>query len=146
MNVPEHRFMKQLEKDTKALCPDLVWFRHSDSLMLGVPDVEVGYKARTTWLEIKWLELPKKHSTLVDVRKMLRPGQLNFLQERRRVGIPGWIIIGSDLGPIVLRPSEAQEPRTVKELAGRVWHYRHEGKMDFRYLLIYDDWPPNHLT
>lgn len=135
MKLHEHQYMKRLERDTRSLCPGIVWFRHTEALLLGVPDVEVAYFSRTTWLEIKWLELPKRADTPIYISKLMRPGQLRFLLDRVLVGVTAFIVVGSELGTLVFRPTEAQELRTASELAGKVWPYSEGKQIDLRPLL-----------
>lgn len=80
----EKELWKWLSKASKAAGPDLHMERIENSLSAGTPDVELCYKGRTAWIELKTAERPVRDGT--PVRFPTRPEQVEWMNTRGKAG------------------------------------------------------------
>jgi hypothetical protein len=108
MTNNETKFLKKVRDATlhdltqRDIAP--LWQRHSDLFFAGIADVEIVVRTtQTTWVEFKWVNLPVRPDTLVQLtgRGALEELQRHFLLERIQRGVRGMVVYGSDEGAYV---------------------------------------------
>lgn len=72
----------------------------------GTADSWYSGNKRDLWIEWKWVELPKRPDTMIDITAGKKPSlsvlQQDWIAKRRAEGRDVWIIIGSAEGGMVL--------------------------------------------
>jgi hypothetical protein len=96
--------------------------RHEDELSNSVPDVSYGIRGRDGWIELKTIEAwPKRESTKINLPH-LRPGQVNWIEDRARNGNGRcWLLL-----MVGATPGDAEwllfPPDHVRAVYNRAWN------------------------
>lgn len=93
----------------------------------GTPDYWYSAK-RDLWVEWKYIVLPKRDGTLVDVGSELSPLQQLWIDSRRREGRDVWVIAGSKDGGIIFQTGPI--PTMPTEMFRRLCSPRHSLALD----------------
>ncbi len=72
-----------------------------NSMQNGVPDCYFSGSKRDIWIEVKWVKLPKRDTTLIDVG--LSELQKRWLAGRFKEGRKVAVVVGSSQGCCILR-------------------------------------------
>lgn len=71
----------------------------------GVADSWYSGRRADLWIEWKWVDLPKRDDTLIDITAGKKPSlsalQKDWITERRAEGRNVWVVIGSDAGGLM---------------------------------------------
>lgn len=71
----------------------------------GTADSWYSGTKRDLWVEWKWVELPKRYDTLIDITAGKKPSlsmlQQHWIRDRRTEGRNVWVIVGSKIGGMV---------------------------------------------
>lgn len=135
MSGPENTFIHSVHKHLpyeEAGGP--YHMKNNNMYNSGIADCWYSGK-RDLWIEWKFVEVPKRDDTLIDLHRGKKPAmsvlQRNWLRDRRKEGRNVWVGIGSKDGGILLTIPEAWEhpftakhfrtwTKTRKELAGEI--------------------------
>src|SRR5271155_3409898 len=92
----EAALVKRIVEYVKGnLAGPVVVLKHHDRVTAGIADLSVCYRARTSWLEVKYLERPELRGA---ARKAFDPRQLASLFRLAQTGVPVRYVIGYPLG------------------------------------------------
>ena len=101
----EHGFVKSI---TRKLPKEIYVWKIQAMMNNGLPDLYFSGIAGDLWLEVKFIKLPKRDTTLI------KPGlselQLNWLTKRYKEGRSVALLIGSDEGCYVQQHPSFDKP------------------------------------
>ena len=89
---PETRYTNRVRKLLKTAFPEVVIVKHSDKFQGGIADLHVVTPwARTVWIEFKYIPsiATKRKGKLTDLQHL-------FLVEHWDVGVPAYVLLGTD--------------------------------------------------
>lgn len=117
----EHSFRKSFEGGLK---PSLNWsWKIHDSFAGGVPDSYYEGMKQDLWVEYKWVNLPKRDSTIIDLSnpdKYLSKLQQLWLVRRHELGRNDAIVIaGHSEGVTIFKNLEWKTPLTKQEFIAK---------------------------
>jgi len=101
MSGPENTFIASVHRH---LCPSLYKMKNHNQYNGGIPDVWYSGSKSDLWVEYKFVILPKKDDTLIDLvggkNPILSELQQHWLKNRHAEGRHVSVIMGSQLGGV----------------------------------------------
>lgn len=111
---PETRFIASIHK----LLPPVDEFyrmKNHNEYNAGIADCWYSGK-RDLWVEYKWVDLPARASTIIDITAGKKPSlsklQAEWIEQRRSEGRNVWIVIGSSVGGLMF--THNMEPYPIR--------------------------------
>lgn len=111
---PENTFISSVHKH---LCPTVYRMKTNNPYVAGIPDCYYSGKKGELWVEYKFIVIPKRETTLIEVN--LSALQTAWLQGRHDEGRNVAIIVGSSEGGVVLNAYDTR-PITPKDFRVRI--------------------------
>jgi hypothetical protein len=114
MSGPENTFTASVHRH---LPPDLYRMKTHNPYISGPADVWYSGSKRDLWVEYKFLAVPKRPTTVIDLTAGKDPAlsvlQQDWLNERYAEGRNVWVIVGCKAGGVLLKDKDWMQPRTV---------------------------------
>lgn len=131
---PENTFIRSVNK---YVPPDIYRMKNHNQYNGGIADVWYSGVKRDLWVEYKFIEIPVRGTTVIDLVGGKDPAishlQQEWLRSRHEEGRNVWVIVGSKSGGVVFsnleweRPTKAQNFReslgTRQVLGGIITRY-----------------------
>lgn len=115
---PENTFIASVHRH---LPEGLYHMKNHNQYNGGIADVWYSGKRRDLWVEYKYLELPKRASTLIDLVAGRNPPlshlQQEWLDARSREGRNVWVVVGTKSGGVVYPDRSWNDACTAEEFA-----------------------------
>ena len=103
MSGPENTFIASVHRH---LSDEVYRMKNHNQYNGGIPDVWYSGSKADLWVEYKFITLPKKDDTLIDLTALknpiLSPLQQQWLAERHKEGRNVVVVVGSKLGGVWL--------------------------------------------
>lgn len=99
----------------KHLPPSVYHLKMHNQYVGGPADVWYSGVANDLWIEYKFIEVPKRVTTLIDIESEFSPLQLDWLESRHKEGRNIRAIIGSKLGGVMLNSHTWRQPIFPKD-------------------------------
>jgi hypothetical protein len=101
---PETRFIASIHKHLPPV-DQFYRMKNNNPYNSGIPDCWYSGK-RDLWVEYKWVDLPKRPDTIIDITAGKEPSlsalQAEWIEQRRLEGRNVWIIVGCSGGGMML--------------------------------------------
>lgn len=114
---PESKFIKTVHR----YVPDGVyWMKNHNQYLGGVPDVWYSGDKADLWIEYKFIVVPARGETIIDVRDLLSALQKKWLFDRLLEGRNVAVIVGCEAGGVWFDKLSWAVPITTKEFNHRL--------------------------
>ncbi|MCA9367016.1 hypothetical protein KC887_01985 [Candidatus Kaiserbacteria bacterium] len=112
----EHGFVKAVHNHLRKT-PDIRIWKINDNYAGGVPDAwYCAPEGRNLWIEYKYINAPKRDTTIIDVASLLAPLQRQWMVDHVAYGISCAIVIGSESGILMYSGIEWRIQVTAKTI------------------------------
>lgn len=121
--MTEHQWVSSLHQSMRKKYDDIKIWKINDDYAGGVPDACYFGPASTLWVEYKYLVIPKRDSTIIDLtdkNRYLTALQQDWLTNLYLFNISHAVIVGSPEGGVVFPGNSWKTPITTKEFRSRV--------------------------
>lgn len=118
---PENTFIASVHRH---LPEGLYWMKNHNQYNGGIADCWYSGTRRDLWIEYKFIELPKRASTLIDLVAGRNPPlshlQQEWLDARSREGRNIWVVVGSKSGGVIYSDRSWVTPLSAEQYAQRL--------------------------
>lgn len=113
---PENTFIGSVHKHLPV---DLYHMKNHNQYNGGIADVWYSGPRADLWVEYKFVQVPMRNDTLVDLVNGKRPDlshlQQEWIKSRAAEGRQVWVIVGSKSGGVVFRDLSWASPMTAEK-------------------------------
>ena len=101
---PEARFIASVHKHLPPV-DQFYRMKNHNEFNSGIADCWYSGARRDLWVEYKWVELPKRPDTIIDITAGKKPSlsalQAEWISQRRIEGRRVWIVVGCEFGGVI---------------------------------------------
>jgi hypothetical protein len=114
---PESQFIKSVHRYIPA---GVYWMKNHNQYNGGIPDVWYSGNRADLWVEYKFIEVPKRGETIIDLSGLLSALQQDWLAARHAEGRNVVVIVGSADGGVWYDNLSWQIPIATKAFLSRL--------------------------
>ena len=123
MPTPENTFISSVHRyfpaPSNGRRRNPYFMKNNNIYTAGIWDVWYSGMGADLWVEYKWIALPKRDTTMIDIA--LSDLQEDWGAERMNEGRNLAVIVGCKEGGVLFRDHEWENPISVRDFRKRIW-------------------------